>query len=97
MPEQEVTEKDSKKKKSKELSEEELNKRTMINDYGSKLSRLSWWLKELFADDTKHRAILFSKFTDYLYVVADLLKRADIPCAFLEGYGPSMTLIIYMI
>lgn len=59
----------------------------MINAYGSKLSRLSSWLKELFNDDPKHRAILFSKFTDYLRAVEHLLKLADVPCAFLEGYA----------
>ena len=82
----ETDEKES-KKKIKKLSEEDEKKNKMINRYGSKLTRLSSWLKELFSDDPKHRAILFSKFTDYLRAVEELLNIAGVPCAFLEGYS----------
>jgi SNF2 family DNA or RNA helicase len=86
----EADEKES-KKKIKKLSEEDEKKNKMINRYGSKLTRLSSWLKELFSDDPKHRAILFSKFTDYLRAVEELLNIAGVPCAFLEGYSHDNT------
>jgi SNF2 family DNA or RNA helicase len=89
----EADEKES-KKKIKKLSEEDEKKNKMINRYGSKLTRLSSWLKELFSDDPKHRAILFSKFTDYLRAVEELLNIAGVPCAFLEGTVTNKTKIL---
>jgi SNF2 family DNA or RNA helicase len=65
----------------------EFERLQLINNYGSKMTKLIGWLKDAIKEDSNNRFILFSKYLDYLHKVAKRLLMCDIPCVLMSGTG----------
>jgi len=67
-------------RKKKDVSQEEKNKETLINDIGTKLANLVLFLKE-----TKEHTIIFSQWDDLLKRVGRILKENGVHNIFCKG------------
>ena len=68
------------RKKKTILTQEELNKEELINNFGTKLANLISFLRE-----TKEHTIIFSQWDDLLKRVGRILKENSIPNVFCKG------------
>jgi SNF2 family DNA or RNA helicase len=57
----------------------------LLNARGSKLTKLIEWLRESISKDKENRFIIFSKYTEYLYNIQNILRENKINSVTVEG------------